>query len=147
MKKRVNSARLPESAIVARLIHNFVVKHRQARYLALTEKPNPHGGYGFGELAHFTRNLDLRYCKQLPAGSQYDGYVLQEIAALTSSTECYIMHESAALDGQWMELEEALMKVLGQNMGAFLVVDNGDIMYYESETVKQRYIGVRRRGE
>jgi hypothetical protein len=143
MKPTNKIARLPESEIVARVIKNFVVKHRKDKYLAMTEKPNKSGGYGFGELAHFTDNLDLRFCRKIPAGSQYVDYVLNEIKLLTPTTECYIMHESQELDGKWMNLREALNKILGQNLGAFIIVDNGAIIYHESETIKERYIGVR----
>ena len=144
MKAAKNPTRLPESAIVARVINNFVLKHRKARYLAMLTKPNVNGSYGFGELAHFISNLDLRFCHQIPSGSQYVGYVLKEIQSLTTSTECYIMHENPALDGQWLTIEDALNKVLGKNLGAFVIIDNGDIIYHESETMKQRYLGVRR---
>ena len=109
----------------------------------MTEKPNKHGGYGFGELAHFTHNLDPRFCKKLPGSSQYVTSVLAEIKSLTATTECYIMHEKEELDGKWMDLEEALNRILGQNLGAFIIVDNGAIVYHESETIKERYLGVR----
>ena len=144
MKATKSPHRLPEAEIVARVINNFVVKHRKARYLALTAKPNATGGYGFGELAHFTANLDLRFCHQIPNGSQYVSYVLKEISLLTSNTECYIMHESRELDGQWLHIEEALGKILGQNLGAFIIIDNGDIIYHESENMNARFLGVRR---
>ena len=143
MKPTSKVARLPESEIVAKVIKNFVVKHRRDRYLAMTEKPNKSGGYGFGELAHFTKNLDPRFCKKIPSGSQHDDYVLGEIKKLTQTTECYIMHESSELDGKWMDLKEALAKILGRNLGAFIIVDNGSIIYHESETAKERYIGIR----
>jgi hypothetical protein len=144
MKPTNKVARIPESEIVARVIKNFVVKHRRARYLAMAEKPNKWGGYGFGELAHFTHNLDSNFCTQIPSGSQYVAYVLNEIRSLTQSRECYIMHEHKELDGKWMDLEEALRSILGSNLGAFIIVDNGDIIYHESENIKHRYIGVRR---
>jgi hypothetical protein len=137
------SIRLPDSEVVARTIKNFVVKHRRDRYLALAKKPNKWGGYGFGELAHFTDNLDPRFCKKIPSGLQYVEHVLAQIKSLTQATECYIMHESRELDGQWMGIEEALTKILGQNLGAFIIIDNGDIIYHESETMKERYLGVR----
>ena len=107
-------------------------------------KPNANGGYGFGELAHFIDNLDLHFCKQIPAGEQYDTAVLNKIKALTDTTECYIMHEGWELDGQWLDLKDALRQILGKDLGAFIIVDNGEIIYHESETVKERYIGVRR---
>jgi hypothetical protein len=69
--------------------------------------------------------------------------VLKEISLLTGSTECYIMHESCKLDGQWMNIEAALSKILGQNQGAFIIIDNGDIIYHESENIKARFLGVR----
>jgi hypothetical protein len=144
MRDKSNPKRLPEAEIVARVIKNFIVKNRRARYLAITQKPNSNGGYGFGELAHFTSELDLRYCKQIPTGYQYVDHVLKEIRALTKSTECYIMHESSELDGKWMNTEDAIRKILGSNLGAFVIIDNGDIIYHESENIKERYIGVRR---
>lgn len=107
-------------------------------------KPNKSGGYGFGQLAHFVNQLDLRFCKQIPSGEQYVDAVLKQIKSLTETSDCYIMHESRELDGQWMDLKEALHKILGKNMGAFIIVDNGDIIYHESEEMKHRYIGVRR---
>jgi len=147
MKPLKNPLRLAEAEIVARVIRNFVVKHRQPRYLALLAKPNAWGGYGFGGLAHFVDNLDPRFCKQIPSSEQYTDAILSKIKALTPATECYIMHESRELDGQWMDLKEALNKILGSNTGALIIVDNGTIIYHESETMKHRYIGVRREFE
>ena len=54
------------------------------------------------------------------------------------------MHESRELDGQWLHIEEALGKILGQNLGAFIIIDNGDIIYHESENMNARFLGVRR---
>ncbi|UOR06109.1 hypothetical protein MUN82_03190 [Hymenobacter aerilatus] len=112
----------------------------------MTQKPNSNGGYGFGQLAHFTSELDMKYCKQIPSRYQYADYVIEEIKGLTKSAECYIMHESSDLDGKWMNIEEAIKQILGSNLGAFVIVDNGDIIYHESENIKERYIGVRREG-
>ncbi|MGI4884131.1 MAG: hypothetical protein ACRYFR_04135 [Janthinobacterium lividum] len=129
---------------MANVIKNFVVKHRQERYLVMLTKPNPSGGYGFGQLAHFTQELDLRFCKQIPGALRNVASVLKEINSLTQTLECYVMHERNALDGNWMSIEEGLDKVLGQNEGAFIIIDNGEIIYHESENIKGRYIGVRR---
>lgn len=46
-----------------------------------------------------------------------------------------------------MRLRQALELVVGGGDGAFLVLNNGEIIYHESETIKQRYIGVRRPGQ
>lgn len=142
----MKSSRLPEAEIVANLIRNFVVKPRRARYLALVEKPNKNGSYGFGELAHFTSNLDLQFCRKIPSSSykQELTYIITEIKRLTNSEDCYILHESGMLDGQWMKLEAAVIAVAGQNEGAFIILDNGQVMYHESESINERYIGVRR---
>ena len=44
MKPIKKVARLPEAEIVARIIRNFVVKHRKDRYLAMIAKPTKPGG-------------------------------------------------------------------------------------------------------
>lgn len=135
-----NSKRLPELEIVTRVIKNFVVKHRRVRYLPDPNKPSRTGRYGFGELAHLTHNLDLRYCRQIPGSLQNVEHVLKEIRSLTKSTGCYIIHESAKWDGKRMIIDDALKEIMNSNLGAFIVVDNGDIIYHESENIKERYI-------
>ncbi|GAA4357063.1 hypothetical protein GCM10023185_21570 [Hymenobacter saemangeumensis] len=144
MKPPKAPARLPAAEIAARVIHNFVVKHRQPRYLGLVARHYSGGSHGFGELDHFIRNLDLRYCHQIPSGLQHTDSIFQQLQALTSANDCFIMHARAELDGQWMNLRQALELVVGSGDGAFLVLDNGEIMYHESETPKERYIGGRR---
>lgn len=98
----MNSNRLPGSKIVANLIRNFIIKPRQARYLSMVAKPGKHGGYGFGELAHFTSNLDLQFCRRIPSLSYQTeiDYIVNEIRSLAKSEDCYILHESKKLDGQ-----------------------------------------------
>lgn len=121
-----------------------MVKHRQERYLALIAKPNHKNRCAPGELDHFVRNLDLRYCRQIPSGLQHTENIFQQLQTLTPATECFFIHARGEYDGQWMDLRQALELVVGGGDGAFLVLNNGEIIYHESETMKHRYIGVRR---
>lgn len=134
---------MTESQIEEEAIKNFVVKHRKERFLNLLKKREI--GEGFGELAHFTQNLDLRFCTKIPSlnkTAEVD-FVVKKVKEFTSDKKCYIMSETSSFDGQWMNLKDALEEIIGRGMGALLILENGKVIYHESEEVKERYIGIR----
>ncbi len=82
---------MTESQIEVEAIKNFVVKHKKERYLNLLKKREI--GEGFGELAHFTQNLDLRFCNKIPSLNKTAevNFVIKKVNELTSDKKCYIM--------------------------------------------------------
>ncbi len=141
--EKIKSNRLEERQIETEFARRFIVKHIRKRYLALLEARKI--GEGFGELAHFTQNLDLKYCDKIPNATKKGDidFVIDEIAKNTDSRKCYIVSESKLLDGKWMTLEDAATEVVGSNIGTLLLLENGKIFYHESEEIKERYIGIR----
>lgn len=124
-------------------IKRFVIKERRPRILALIADRNV--GEGFGYLAHFVRYLDLRYFKKVPSMSSNReiDFILNEIKQHTSHKRCHVMSEDKSIDGTEMDLKEALSEIVGSGSGSLLILEKGKIVYYESEEMKERYVGVR----
>ena len=53
------------------------------------------------------------------------------------------MSEDKSMDGTEMDLKEALSEIIGSGSGHLLILEKGKIVYYESEEMKERYVGVR----
>lgn len=124
-------------------VKRFVSKERRPRVLALLVGRNL--GEGFGHLAHFSGYLDLRYFKKVPSMSKdlEMNFILNEIKQHTLAKRCYVMSENKAIDGKDMDLKEVLNEIIGSGSGSLLILEKGKIVYYESEEMKERYVGVR----
>lgn len=121
----------------------FVSKVRRPRILALMADRNL--GEGFGYLAHFTSYLELKYFKKVPSMSKSleIEFILNEIRPYTFAKRCHVMSEDKSIDGANMDLKEVLNEIIGSGSGSFLIIEKGKVVYYESEEMKERYVGVR----
>ena len=54
--------------------------------------------------------------------------------------ECYIISENSKLDTKTMDPIQAISETVGRGMGTILVFGKADIIFYESEESKSRYI-------
>ena len=121
----------------AELIRTFVDRTRRARYLTLLES----GAKGRVKLRralpHFS-DLDERYVRPIPAGSQSPDTILQMLRDLGAPKTCYIMAESDDLDDREMPLELALDSVVASGMGALLSCIPGRLAYFEGESAGDR---------
>ena len=141
--EKIKPNHLEERQIETEFAKRFIVKHKRERYLALLEARKI--GEGFGELAHFTQNLDLKYCDKIPNATQKGNvdFAIDWIAKNTNSGKCYIVSESKLFDGKWMTLKDAAAEVVGSNIGTLLLLENGKIFYHESGEIKERYVALR----
>ena len=124
-------------------IRRFLMKGRRERVLELLKTRDI--GEGFGILAHFSRYLDLRFFTKIPSmtSDKEIRFILDEVRKYTSSNNCYVMSEDRDLDGKEINLKEALEEIVGRGIGSFLILEQGKIAYYEGETMKERYLGLR----
>ena len=56
--------------------------------------------------------------------------------------QCYIISENRQIDRQFMDAERALDETIGNGMGTILVFGDAEIVYYESEEMKNRWISI-----
>ena len=119
------------------VIQRFIVKSKQDRYLQFVNSPKNRKKL-IANLAHF-RDLE-EDAFDLVTGIEED--VVRQ--ALTqqgiSASTCHVISENARIDTLTLSLSEAMRETIGQQMGTFLVFGNADALYYESETMKIRYI-------
>jgi hypothetical protein len=119
------------------VIQRFIVKSKQDRYLQFVNSPKNRKKL-IANLVHF-RDLE-EDAFDLVTGIEED--VVRQ--ALTqqgiSASTCYVISENARIDTLTLGLSEAMRETIGQQMGTFLVFGNADALYYESETMKIRYI-------
>jgi hypothetical protein len=120
------------------VIRAFIRAERSPRYLALLAK---RGGREKlrAQLAHLP-DLDLRFAEPIP-GSQANPIAVERLlTAKGAPGTCYVLSESAALDGRELPLPQALEQVIGRGIGTLLSCVPGRLAYFEGEDPGRRFI-------
>lgn len=121
----------------SKVIQRFIVKGKQDRYLQFVNSPKNRKKL-IANLAHF-RDLQPD-AFDLVSGIEED-IVRQALAQQgISASTCYVISENRRIDTLTLSLSEAMRETVGHQMGTLLVFGNADALYYESETMKIRYI-------
>ena len=121
----------------SKVIQRFIVKSKQDRYLQFVNSPKNRKKL-IANLAHF-RDLEQDAFK-LVTGIEEE-VVRQALAQQgISASTCYVISENSRIDTLTLGLSEAMRETVGYQMGTMLVFGNADALYYESETMKIRYI-------
>lgn len=66
--------------------------------------------------------------------------VLQALRKAGAWRLCLVLSSNALIDGQTMELEEAVEAVVAQDFGTYLICDPERLAFFESEDKGQRYL-------
>ena len=121
----------------SKFIHRFIVKSRQERYLQFVNSSKNRKKF----IANLTHFHDLQEdAFELVSGSK-EAVVRQALARQGISADtCYVISEDSRFDTQTLGISEALCETLGHQMGTMLVFGDADVLFYESETMKMRYI-------
>lgn len=53
---------------------------------------------------------------------------------------CYLVSESASLDGAELSLHEALLAVIGSGCGTVIICQPGRLAFYEGEDPERRFV-------
>ena len=124
-------------AIESKVIQRFIVKSKQNRYLQFVNSPKNRQKL-IANLAHFRDLQEDAF--ELVTGIEED-VVRQTLAQQgISASTCYVISENSWIDTLTLGLSEAMRETVGRQMGTILVFGNADALYYESETMKIRYI-------
>jgi hypothetical protein len=113
------------------LIKAFIVPSKRQRYLDLVSKPKTRKKFLL-ELAHF-KSLDSRYFLAIPASKQHPEDIAEILTQKGAPSLCWVTSEARRLDGKEMPLSEALLNVVGRQMGTFLSCIPGRLAYFEGE--------------
>ena len=127
----------PNADLESKIIQRFIVKGKQDRYLQFVNSPRNRKKL-IANLAHF-RDLEEN-AFELVTGIAED--VVRKALAQQgiSASTCYVISENSRIDTRTLCLSEAMRETVGHQMGTMLVFGNADALFYESETMKIRYI-------
>ncbi len=122
-----------------KVIKKFIDKSKQNRFIQfISSLKNRHKF--IAELSHFD-------CLKSNLFVEVNGKEQQMIfAALLknniSSEICYVISENSQLDCQILNTFYVLKEVIGQGNGTILVFGNADLIFYEGEGPKSRYMSI-----
>ena len=123
----------------AELVRTFFDRSRRDRYLRLLESGSK-GRAKFRSALPHLRDLDERFVQPIPTGSQTADAILETLRELGAPSTCYLLSESANVDGRILGLEEALDCVVGMGMGAIISCVPGRLAYFEGEDPGDRAV-------
>jgi len=119
------------------VIETFVVKAKRDRYIQFVSSSKNRHKFIF-ELAHF---IDFKWELLLPVTGIEKDVIFDTLNknSLPDKT-CYVISENTDIDKSTIDIKKAIQDVVGYNMGTILVFGNADIIFYEGESAKTRFI-------
>jgi hypothetical protein len=120
------------------LFQAFVLPAKRQRYVELVATKRGREKI-LSSLDHF-KDLDPRVCRKLNSGEQSTAAILQVLESLGAPSTCHVMSPDGELDGQDLDLQLALSKVVGGGQGTFISCLPGELAYFESEEPRDRYL-------
>jgi len=120
------------------LFSTFILPNRQDRYTNLLKSAKGRAKLR-SSLAHF-QDLDPRHARRIVPSNLANEAIAEQLRKRGAPKECYIVSETAELDGQTLPLEDALDAVVGRGMGTFISCVPGKLAYFEGEEPGERYI-------
>lgn len=122
----------------AAFVHAFIRRERQARYLAgLASTKTRHKliTYRFCD----THDLDMRFARRIEPSEQFAEPIYALLRGKGAPDTCYVFGASE-LDGQEIDLREALAAIVGHLCCTFISCLPGKLVYFEAELENERYL-------
>jgi hypothetical protein len=118
------------------VVKAFILPSRRDRYLDFLTTPKKRAKF-IAELPHF-KHLNLEFALRIPGPQQNVPSLNKLLRAKGAGPTCWVISEDSNLDAQEMDLEKALKKTVGYQMGTIISCIPGKLAYFEDE--EDRYI-------
>jgi hypothetical protein len=118
-------------------IRKYFRKEKADRYAEFVLSPRTRSKF-VGCLAHL-RDLDFRKFRKL---IKNEAYQIREMAGNAKFDTCYVISENKHIDGQFLNIENAIQDTIGSGMGTLLVFGLAEVVYYEGEDANDRWISI-----
>jgi len=109
----------------------FIIPVRQERYLEFLKSQKNRTKF-IAQLAHF-KHLNPVFMVGIPGNQQNPSSLQRLLAGKGAGTKCWVISENSELDGQEIDLQTALEKTIGYQMGTFISCIPGKLAYFEDE--------------
>ena len=113
------------------LVKAFIPSHRQERFLEIIAKPKKRARL-LSQFYHFD-DLHPRWMVAIPPNQHHPSELVKILKAKGAGSKCYVMSTISELDGQEVDLETALEKIVGSQEGALISCVPGRLGYFEDE--------------
>jgi hypothetical protein len=113
------------------LVRTFIPAHRHERFLEIIAKPNKRAKL-LTQLYHFD-GLDPKFRVTIPPSQRRPSALVKILNAKGAGPICYVMSTISELDGQEVDLETALERVVGSQEGTLISCIPGRLGYFENE--------------
>jgi len=121
------------------LIKKFVKKDKQDRYLAFLSKGKTRTKFT-NELYHFN-DFNWNLFREIPGNENEGQAITLKVKNNKNISTCKVISADPNFDGKVMSVEEAIKNAIGIE-GTILIFGDADIVYYEGEAPKSRYISI-----
>ena len=125
-------------------IESFVAKRYRDNWLHKIAKAKPKDNLVRGMDALY-RELDERYCEQLPKGNQQHeiSFVLKAIAEYKLTT-CYVLSSYEPFNQRTMPIGDALSEIVGNSSTTIISFLPGKVAYFEGHSIGDRYLCIKK---
>ena len=121
------------------LIKKFIIKDKQDRYLAFLDKDKTRKKFT-KELYHF-KDFNWKLFREIPGSETEWKTIATRINSNKNFSTCSVICVNNEYDGKIMSVDEAIKNVVGIE-GTILIFGDAEIVYYEGESPKNRYISI-----
>lgn len=121
-----------------KVIRAFIVPDKCERYLCLfgTKK----GRRKLTARLDHNHDLDSRSLHRVPPSIQSAGSIHALLKQRGAPSSCHVISANCHLDGQQMELSDALAETVGYGFGTIISCIPGKLGYFEAEDPGERYL-------
>ena len=125
-------------------IESFIAKRYKENWLHQIARVKPDHNLVRGMDALY-RELDERYCEQLPTGSQQQGIAfVQKAIAEYKLKNCYVLSAYEPFNQKKMLIEEALQSIVGSSSTTIISFLPGKAAYFEGHLIGDRYMCIKK---
>ena len=120
-----------------KFIRAFIVPEKRERYFCLFETKR--GRRKLTDRLDHNHDIDSRFMYKIPGNLHFPPSVLAMLRQRGAPATCHVISASD-LDGEEMELEDALSATIGYGIGTVLSCIPGKLGYFEAEDQGERYL-------
>lgn len=121
------------------LIKKFVIKDKQERYLTFLSNDRTRNKF-VDTLYHFN-DFNWKLFREIPGNDNERQAIYLKVKSHKNISTCFIISTDPNFDGKLMSVGEAIENATGIE-GTILIFGDAEIIYYEGEAPKNRYISL-----
>lgn len=120
----------------SKVIQQYVIKSKRSRFLAFIQTEKNRKKF-IQEFSHMNF-LDFDRFERVLMDEQE--VIFQRLKHFPTFKDCYVLSEIQQLDKRRIDIETALVEIIGSDAGSIVVFGEGELVYIEAEGLNNRWI-------